>query len=245
MKVLSADKDVGYQYQMFLTDGPLEEKYFANETGYHDLWEQEKVRGIFLLANDQKEVCMWTIFGKGQLAGWSFIFEPRSWTDEHIAGKFYKKEDEKIKDASCWFNTDFDAPVIGGSASGTALPVDGGDPAKAFLKFHNSLGVDLSTYKSLVSPNNRKTVEDPEFVRSFQDKKHLRYPDLKFLMGFQNGNRAAIRMSSRGNVTNPPPNIKLLVTVWLVREDNQWKVDKESDVSVEDPRSPATCATSR
>lgn len=117
------------------------------------------------------------------------------------------------------------AGIVLAADAGKALPADGGDPGKAYMAYHKAIvSGDLDSLKKLVTAEQVKSMDDPDFKKMFPMMQSMTAKDIKITGGTMNGNAATLNAEG----TDPMGGGKTKGTIQMVLEDKQWKVKEDS-----------------
>lgn len=166
-----------------------------------------------------------------QMSGFTHAaFTARSLSKDLIQGSFKTDKPEEFMGHRYELAVRFNASVLQAkrpeplpdAKTGTRLPTDGGEPGKAYLRYHKALlNRDIDTVRSLApEPDAPMTQEEMqkaiEFMSEFTPK------DTAITEGYVREDRAVLYL------TGTLDNEKNYGTVEMIRKGGAWKIRKES-----------------
>ena len=105
-----------------------------------------------------------------------------------------------------------------------ALPADGGDPGKVYQQYLKALDAsDLAILKKLMTAEEGKTIDLPEFKQMFPMMKSMHAKDIKIVSGLSDGKVAVLEATG-----TDPSGKKSKGTVTLQMENKEWKVQDDA-----------------
>jgi len=110
---------------------------------------------------------------------------------------------------------------------GKPLPADGGEPWKAYVQYCKAMDAgDVAALKKLMSADNVKDMDKPEFKQFFPIMRSMHAKEIKMKSGTIDGKTATILATGKdqnGKVTTG--------TITMIQEDNQWKMKEDAWVT--------------
>lgn len=146
-------------------------------------------------------------------------------TAERVTGRYFLDKPSDFFDKTFQFDFTWDAPVLAGAVSGTAVPAGGGDIGAAYQKYVAAIGKgDLTLIRTTVTA--AKAADLPA-VRGAEAKKLVELMQIFELKtatvsgGLQRGDQAALNVKGTGYDKLPSEG-----RVIMQREGGAWKVAK-------------------
>ncbi|MFZ5907856.1 MAG: hypothetical protein ACOYVJ_10720 [Nitrospirota bacterium] len=159
-------------------------------------------------------------------------FVPKEFNKERVSGSFKTEKAEKIFDHTYEVEVTFAALVreakipepLPNAQTGNALPPDGGEPGKAYMKFVRAVHKkDIETIKKLApSPDEGFQYTDEELKAGIEFMAALTPKDTKISKGFVEKDRAVLY------VTGTLEKEKQYGTIEMIRKEGTWRVKKEA-----------------
>jgi len=212
---------------VLLTDQPVGSTF--NLDDLDSLAESDKVHGLLIRIDDQKQPVQMNVLGVVQRTGNTICkFDAETFDPERIAGKVYLDEPDESFGRKYIFSVDFDTPVLASSATeqaGTPLPPDGGEPFKAYRQYEKAIQTgDPATLKRYLIPEQALRLDDPAAGKMLGLMKMMRAQDVVLINGVLQGERAILKVEG----TDPVSSGKTSGTVRMIKIEGQWLVEKES-----------------
>lgn len=146
-------------------------------------------------------------------------------TAERVTGRYFLDKPSDFFDKTFQFDFTWDAPVLAGAVSGTAVPAGGGDIGAAYQKYVAAIGKgDLALIRTTVTAAR---AADLPAVRGAEAKKLVELMQIFELKtatvsgGLQRGDQAALNVKGTGYDKLPSEG-----RVIMQREGGAWKVAK-------------------
>lgn len=104
------------------------------------------------------------------------------------------------------------------------LPADGGDPGKVYMQYFKALETgDLAALKKVMTAEEAKTIDMPEFKEMFPMMKSMHAKEIKIVGGMSDGKVAILEATGK-----EPSGKKSKGTLTLVMENKEWKVKDDA-----------------
>ncbi len=216
---------------LLLTDQPVIESDF--DLGkLESMAESGKLHGLLLRIDDQKEVTGLIVIGVVQRSGNSVCeFEANTFKQDQISGKVFLAEPDESFGRKYTFDIEFSSEIkdaivpMVDEKSGTPLPADGGDPGRSYREYEKAIqSGNLQALKKYLVPQQASKLDAPDAPNMLEFMKMMRAQNVKILKGFTNGDRATLVLEGK----DPMSGGKTGGSVRLVKNNNQWVIEKES-----------------
>ena len=104
------------------------------------------------------------------------------------------------------------------------LPADGGDPGKVYMQYFKALEAgDLVTLKKLMTAEEEKTIDLPEFKKMFPVMQSMHAKDIKITSGMSDGKVAILEATGKDQSGKNSKG-----TLTLLMENKEWKVQDDA-----------------
>jgi len=152
-------------------------------------------------------------------------------TASRIAGKLYLPEPGDFFKNTYMYSIDFDVPIVTAAQivaampkpKGTPLPANGGDQWTAYQSYRKVIkSGDLTALKKMVTSEQAKQVDDPDFKKFFPLMQQMQPKNVKFLNGVVDGDNATLNVSAKDGKESSTG------TIEMIRDGGKWKVKHES-----------------
>ena len=150
-----------------------------------------------------------------------------TWTTDRAAGSVSIPASNFFEE-NYQYSVTFDAPILTKPPEkpvvlkGTALPADGGEPAKAWQVYRKAMTAgDLAAIRKLITAEHVKDTEDPDFKKMLPMMKEMMPKHVRITRGTVDGDTATLLVDDLDDKTSHG-------TVTMKREGGQWKLAQES-----------------
>lgn len=151
----------------------------------------------------------------------------KTWSKDRVAGSVTMPADDFF-DEKYQFSATFDIPIQTKPAekpvtlSGTPLPADGGEPARAWQAYRKAMtSGDLKAIRARIASDMVKQTEDPDFKKMLPVIQAMQPKHVKIQRGSVDGDTATLLVDDLDE-----KNSHGIIT--LRRENGQWKLVKEA-----------------
>ena len=147
--------------------------------------------------------------------------------DKRIEGVF-QTNDEADKKEGRYYDFKFALDLAGAPDRGTALPADGGEPAKAYRAYIAALGKgDIDALSKTMTKERSAELlshrNDPDFKMMFEFVQQSALRNPKYSKGFVKGETATLEFTGKDGDGNSTTS-----TTTMLREGGAWRLAKES-----------------
>jgi hypothetical protein len=105
-----------------------------------------------------------------------------------------------------------------------ALPADGGDPGKVYMQYVKALeSADFPGLKKLMTAEEGKTIDLPEFKKMFPMMQSMHAKDIKITSGMSDGKVAILQATGKDQSGKQSKG-----TLTLLMENKEWKVQDDA-----------------
>jgi hypothetical protein len=215
---------------VLLTDQPVDEGDFDTLT-LDSLAEAGKIHGILVRLENQREVTGLNVLGVVQRSG-NFVcgLDSTTYTDTRVAGKVFLNEPDESFGRQYTFDIEFDTTVkeeenTGILDAGTALPLDGGEPGKAYREYEKAIqSGNPQELKKYLVPEQAKKLDDPLAANMLGLMKMMRAREVRIIQGFLQGDLATLTLEGTDAISNG----KTSGTARMRKVNGQWVLERES-----------------
>jgi len=215
---------------ILLTDQPVVGDSFEVDE-LDSLAESGKIHGILARIDDQKQPIALNVLGVVQRSGNAvYEFEAEMFDPDHVSGRIYLNDPDESFGRKYTFDIEFDSPVqeilnATLAETGTPLPVDGGEPFKAYREYDRAIqSGNPQMLKKFLAPEQAERLDDPDAGKMLGLMKMMRAQEVKFVKGFQQGDRAILTVEGKDPLSSGKTN----GTIKMLKAEGQWLLEKES-----------------